>query len=112
MVVVVVEVVLLSQRDLNLNDDYFVLIDNSIHPPFEAKRKIPSSLVSSQRFSIGITRFADGMDREVDGDSVLIGCIGDVTVEFVCVGVNITDELLAEPFPGDARLLLAYRSKC
>lgn len=110
--VVVVEVVLLSQRDLNLNDGYFVLIDNSIHHPFEAKRKKENSSSLSPNIPIDITRFADGIDRDVDGDSLLIGWIGDVTVELVCVGVNITDELLAEPLPGDARLLLAYKSKC
>jgi hypothetical protein len=33
---VVVEVVL-SRQDLNLNDGYFVMIDNSIHPQFVTK---------------------------------------------------------------------------
>jgi hypothetical protein len=33
---VVVEVVQ-SHRDLNLNDDYSVMIDNSIHPQFVTK---------------------------------------------------------------------------
>ncbi len=32
----VVEVVL-SRQDLNLNDGYFVMIDNSIHPQFVTK---------------------------------------------------------------------------
>ena len=44
---------------------------------------------------------ADGVDRDVDGDSTAMGCIGDVTVEFGCVGVSGTDELLPVPLPGD-----------
>ncbi len=55
--------------------------------------------------SIQLTRLVGGIDRDVDGDSIVIGCIGDVTVEFVCVGVNITDGFPIAPFPGDAKLL-------
>lgn len=66
----------------------------------------------SNRLLVCLTRLADGIDREVDGDSIVIGWMGDVTVELVCVGVNITDGLFAKPFPGDDKLLLAYKSKC
>ena len=45
------------------------------------------------------------MDRDVDGDSIVIGCIGDVTVEFVCVGVSIIDGFPTVPLPGANRLL-------
>lgn len=48
-----------------------------------------------------LTRLAVGMDREVDGDSIRIGWIGDVTVEFVCVGVSITDGFINTPLPDD-----------
>ena len=53
-----------------------------------------------------LTRFAvDGSDRGLDGDSTPIGCMGDVTVELVCVGVSITDGFPIEPLSADARLL-------
>jgi hypothetical protein len=48
-----------------------------------------------------LTRLTAEIEREIDGDSIARSCIGDVTVEFVCVGVNITDGFPGVPLPVD-----------
>ena len=67
---------------------------------------------SSQTIYVSLTRLADEIDRDADGDSIVICCIGDVTVEFVCVGVSIIEGLPNAPLPGAAKLLFEYKSRC
>lgn len=38
--------------------------------------------------------------------------MGDVTVEFVCVGVSIADVFPRDPFPVDETSLFEYKSRC
>lgn len=73
--VVMVAVVPLLHRDLNLmnDDDYYEMNGNLDHHLFVAKYD-KRNILKIKRKSFQYTRFVDGIDdRDVDGDSTLIG---------------------------------------